>query len=60
MWCKDSNIPHTSEYHEKINKITLAFRLNFSTHSLEKFACSAIGNLEDYTINLHVLDIGCE
>ncbi|KAI5120814.1 hypothetical protein M0805_003211 [Coniferiporia weirii] len=45
------------ELHEAIENWTVAFRITFNTHPIEKFHCSAIGNSEDYTLILHVLDM---
>ncbi|KAH8110420.1 hypothetical protein DFH11DRAFT_1803752 [Phellopilus nigrolimitatus] len=49
--------PNKHELHESIDPCTIAFRITFSTHAIEKFRCSAIGNSEDYTMILHVLDM---
>ncbi|KAI5120808.1 hypothetical protein M0805_003206 [Coniferiporia weirii] len=43
--------------YETIKNWTVAFRITFSTHAIEKFRCPSVGNVEDYTIILHVLDM---
>lgn len=55
----DFDVPY-SELHETIDNYTVAFRIDFSTFSINKFHCAAIGNAEDYTMNLHVLDMDCK
>jgi hypothetical protein len=40
-----------------MSDFTLAFRVEFGTHSVEHFQCHTIGNGDSYTMKLHVLDI---
>ncbi|THU95309.1 hypothetical protein K435DRAFT_839574 [Dendrothele bispora CBS 962.96] len=42
---------------ERIKDFTVAFRVEFTTHSVEKFKCSAIGNSADYIMNMHILNM---
>jgi len=45
---------------ERIANFTIAFRIEFATHSIEKVKCDTIGTSEDYTINMHILNIDCK
>ncbi|KAH8114471.1 hypothetical protein DFH11DRAFT_220480 [Phellopilus nigrolimitatus] len=52
-----TKISPKQELHETIEACTIAFRIAFSTQAIENIRCSAIGNSEDYTVILHVLDM---
>ncbi|KAL5504464.1 hypothetical protein ACEPAH_7125 [Sanghuangporus vaninii] len=45
------------ELNEQISNCTLAFRIPFSSHAIEKYHCKAIGNADNYTSILHVLEM---
>lgn len=46
--------------HVTFEGYTVAFRVEFTTHSIKGVSCKAIGNQDSYDLNLVVLDLDCK
>ncbi len=50
----------SSTHVETIKDVTLAFRVEFKSRSIDDFEFKEIGNADSYTMNMHILNIDCK